>query len=235
MMMMSLSGSKNRFSTKLPQMLTTSSVCAAAFADNAFAGTDAEELKNFLIGFWNFRTGDVTSILLYTVAPIALPYLIFSKVREREETSFFYLPPALFRDGIVFASLFFSHSIDRASLTRTARLFLPGHLPLTVRGTKDGETDGNIRRRRMDRVYDQRWLDVKELTLVQVNVFVKAAEKGALDDELVGEFVKQQQLNEKWKQSTINVEDTRAAAATRRARAQAIIEAREEREKQESS
>ena len=79
---------KNRFS-KLPQMLTTSAVCAAAFADNAFAGTDAEELKNFLIGFWNFRTGDVTSILLYTVAPIALPYLIFSKVREREETSIF--------------------------------------------------------------------------------------------------------------------------------------------------
>ena len=79
---------KKRFS-KLPQMLTTSAVCAAAFADNAFAGTDAEELKNFLIGFWNFRTGDVTSILLYTVAPIALPYLIFSKVREREETSIF--------------------------------------------------------------------------------------------------------------------------------------------------
>ncbi len=81
----------------------------------------------------------------------------------------------------------------------------------------------------------ERGLDVKELTLVQVNVFVKAAEKGALDDELVGEFVKQQQLNEKWKLSTINVVDTRAAAATRRARAQAIIEAREEREKQESS
>ena len=83
---------KNRFS-KLPQMLTTSAVCAAAFADNAFAGTDAEELKNFLIGFWNFRTGDVTSILLYTVAPIALPYLIFSKVREREETSIFISRP----------------------------------------------------------------------------------------------------------------------------------------------
>ena len=80
---------KNLRFSKLPQMLTTSAVCAAAFADNAFAGTDAEELKNFLIGFWNFRTGDVTSILLYTVAPIALPYLIFSKVREREETSIF--------------------------------------------------------------------------------------------------------------------------------------------------
>ena len=76
-------GIQNRFAMKLPQMLTTSAVCAAAFADNAFAGTDAEELKNFLIGFWNFRTGDATSILLYTVAPIALPYLIFSKVRER--------------------------------------------------------------------------------------------------------------------------------------------------------
>lgn len=50
-------------------------------ADNAFAASaDAEELKQFLIGFWNFRTGDVTSILLYTVAPIALPYLIFSQV-----------------------------------------------------------------------------------------------------------------------------------------------------------
>ena len=50
--------------------------CAFAASANA----DAEELKQFLIGFWNFRTGDVTSILLYTVAPIALPYLIFSQV-----------------------------------------------------------------------------------------------------------------------------------------------------------
>jgi len=164
-------------------MLTTSAVCAAAFADNAFAGTDAEELKNFLIGFWNFRTGDVTSILLYTVAPIALPYLIFSKLGEQK--------------------------MEKQMATL--------------------EEGGWIE------YMTERGLDVKELTLVQVNVFVKAAEQGALDDELVGEFVKQQQLNEKWKQSTINVEDTRAAAATRRARAQAIIEAREEREKQESS
>jgi len=67
-------------------MLTASAfVSATLFAENAFAaGPDAEELKQFLIGFWNFRTGDVTSILLYTVAPIALPYLIFSQVRERE-------------------------------------------------------------------------------------------------------------------------------------------------------
>ena len=67
-------------------MLTASAfVSATLFAENAFAaGPDAEELKQFLIGFWNFRTGDVTSILLYTVAPIALPYLIFSQVREKE-------------------------------------------------------------------------------------------------------------------------------------------------------
>jgi hypothetical protein len=71
---------------KLPEMLTASAfVSATLFAENAFAaGPDAEELKQFLIGFWNFRTGDVTSILLYTVAPIALPYLIFSQVRERK-------------------------------------------------------------------------------------------------------------------------------------------------------
>lgn len=70
-------------------MLTASAfVSATLFAENAFAaGPDAEELKQFLIGFWNFRTGDVTSILLYTVAPIALPYLIFSQVRERENLS----------------------------------------------------------------------------------------------------------------------------------------------------
>jgi len=75
---------------KLPEMLTASAfVSATLFAENAFAaGPDAEELKQFLIGFWNFRTGDVTSILLYTVAPIALPYLIFSQVRERERISF---------------------------------------------------------------------------------------------------------------------------------------------------
>ena len=71
---------------KLPEILTASAfVSATLFAENAFAaGPDAEELKQFLIGFWNFRTGDVTSILLYTVAPIALPYLIFSQVREKE-------------------------------------------------------------------------------------------------------------------------------------------------------
>ena len=106
---------KNLRFSKLPQMLTTSAVCAAAFADNAFAGTDAEELKNFLIGFWNFRTGDVTSILLYTVAPIALPYLIFSKVREREETSIFISRRLSFVVTVLFLHLSFSltRSIER--------------------------------------------------------------------------------------------------------------------------
>ena len=228
---------KNRFSTKLPQMLTTSSVCAAAFADNAFAGTDAEELKNFLIGFWNFRTGDVTSILLYTVAPIALPYLIFSKVREREETSIFISRrPVLSFVTVLFLHLSFSltRSIER-------RLHAPHvSFSLAISLSQLGEQKMEKQMATLEEggwieYMTERGLDVKELTLVQVNVFVKAAEKGALDDELVGEFVKQQQLNEKWKQSTINVEDTRAAAAARRARAQAIIEAREEREKQESS
>ncbi len=88
----SISNNNNNNNTlrKLPEMLTASAfVSATLFAENAFAaGPDAEELKQFLIGFWNFRTGDVTSILLYTVAPIALPYLIFSQVRERERISF---------------------------------------------------------------------------------------------------------------------------------------------------
>ena len=61
---------KNRFSTKLPSQVDDVVGVRGRVRDNAFAGTDAEELKNFLIGFWNFRTGDVTSILLYTVAPI---------------------------------------------------------------------------------------------------------------------------------------------------------------------
>jgi len=81
----------------------------------------------------------------------------------------------------------------------------------------------------------ERELDVNILTLVQINAFVAAAEKGVLDDAMVAEFVRQLKLNEQWKKSTINVDDPRAAAATRRARAEAILEAREERAKQESS
>ncbi len=60
----------------------------------------------------------------------------------------------------------------------------------------------------------ERELDVNILTLVQINAFVTAAEKGVLDDAMVAEFVRQLKLNEQWKKSTINVEDPRAAAAT---------------------
>ena len=83
---------KSSFSSSIQNTFSSSASLVKAFSlstssfflfqtENAFAASaDAEELKQFLIGFWNFRTGDVTSILLYTVAPIALPYLIFSQV-----------------------------------------------------------------------------------------------------------------------------------------------------------
>ena len=83
---------KSSFSSSIQNTFSSSASLIKAFSlstssfflfqtENAFAASaDAEELKQFLIGFWNFRTGDVTSILLYTVAPIALPYLIFSQV-----------------------------------------------------------------------------------------------------------------------------------------------------------
>ncbi|CAL6389662.1 unnamed protein product [Bathycoccus prasinos] len=152
--------------------------------ENAFAASaDAEELKQFLIGFWNFRTGDVTSILLYTVAPIALPYLIFSQLTKQKQEKQIEI-------------------LEQGGWVEFMR---------------------------------ERELDVNILTLVQINAFVAAAEKGVLDDAMVAEFVRQLKLNEQWKKSTINVEDPRAAAATRRARAEAILEAREERAKQESS
>ena len=120
--------SNNNINTlrKLPEMLTASAfVSATLFAENAFAaGPDAEELKQFLIGFWNFRTGDVTSILLYTVAPIALPYLIFSQVRERE------------RERISFACIwtflfFFSSFLLSSSSSSFVCLFLSfSHSPV---------------------------------------------------------------------------------------------------------
>ena len=82
---LSSSSIQNTFSSPKASSLVKAFSISTSFllfqADNAFAASaDTEELKQFLIGFWNFRTGDVTSILLYTVAPIALPYLIFSQV-----------------------------------------------------------------------------------------------------------------------------------------------------------
>ena len=41
----------------------------------------------------------------------------------------------------------------------------------------------------------ERELDVNILTLVQINAFVAAAEKGVLDDAMVAEFVRQLKLN----------------------------------------
>ena len=118
----------------------------------------------------------MTSILLYTVAPIALPYLIFSKVREREETSNFYLPAALFRGGFLHLSFL---SLDRSSVAYTHRTSLsPRPSPLTVRGTKDGETDGNIRRRRMDRYMTEPVGREKELTLSKSTCSSRQRKKG---------------------------------------------------------
>ncbi|CAL6393113.1 unnamed protein product [Bathycoccus prasinos] len=185
---LSSSSIQNTFSSPKASSLVKAFSISTSFllfqADNAFAASaDTEELKQFLIGFWNFRTGDVTSILLYTVAPIALPYLIFSQLTKQKQEKQIEI-------------------LEQGGWVEFMR---------------------------------ERELDVKILTLVQINAFVTAAEKGVLDDAMVAEFVRQLKLNEQWKKSTINVEDPRAAAATRRARAEAILEAREERAKQESS
>jgi aryl carrier-like protein len=67
------------------------------------------------------------------------------------------------------------------------------------------------------------------LTLVQLNAFAAAAEKDLLDDGMVTEFVRQLELNEKWKKSTIDVEDPRLAQATQRARAEKILAMKEAR------
>ncbi|CAL6379606.1 predicted protein [Bathycoccus prasinos] len=184
--------SSSSFSSSIQNTFSSASLKACSLStsfflfqtENAFAASaDAEELKQFLIGFWNFRTGDVTSILLYTVAPIALPYLIFSQLTKQKQEKQIEI-------------------LEQGGWVEFMR---------------------------------ERELDVNILTLVQINAFVAAAEKGVLDDAMVAEFVRQLKLNEQWKKSTINVEDPRAAAATRRARAEAILEAREERAKQESS
>jgi aryl carrier-like protein len=75
----------------------------------------------------------------------------------------------------------------------------------------------------------ERGLDADMLTLVQLNAFAAAAEKDLLDDGMVTEFVRQLELNEKWKKSTIDVEDPRLAQATQRARAEKILAMKEAR------
>jgi hypothetical protein len=86
----------------------------------------------------------------------------------------------------------------------------------------------------------ERGLDAKTLELTQLNAFVKAAERGLLDDAMVTEFVRKLQLSEQWKKSTIAIDDTRAEEAKKRARAEAILEAKRARgdfdaKKEESS
>jgi hypothetical protein len=75
----------------------------------------------------------------------------------------------------------------------------------------------------------ERGLDADILTLVQLNAFAAAAEKDLLDDGMVTEFVRQLELNETWKKSTIDVEDPRLAQATQRARAEKILAMKEAR------
>jgi len=72
----------------------------------------------------------------------------------------------------------------------------------------------------------ERGLEAEKLELPQLNAFVKAAEQGLLDDAMVQEFVRKLKLSEQWKKSTIAIEDNRAEEAKRRARAEAILEAK---------
>ena len=50
-----------------------------------------------------------------------------------------------------------------------------------------------------DKFMLERGLNIDVLALPQLNAFAAAAEKGLLDDEMVREFVRQLELNEKWK------------------------------------
>jgi len=176
---------KNNTNDEIVITRSSTQISLYAIATNFMIAKDAiakdqtsDDLKQFLVGFWNFRTGDVTSIILYTVLPIAIPYLIFSRL-QKDKTK---------------------EQIEKLE--------------------KGGWVEFML----------ERELDVNILTLVQINAFVQASEKGVLDDAMVLEFVRQLKLNEQWKKSTINVEDSRASAATRKARARAILEARIERD-----
>lgn len=81
----------------------------------------------------------------------------------------------------------------------------------------------------------ERELDATKLQLPQLNAFVKAADLGVLDDAMVREFVRKLKLSEQWKKSTIAIEDNRAEEAKKRARAEAILEAKMAREKEEAA
>ena len=91
-----------------------------------------------------------------------------------------------------------------------------------------------LREGKWDVFMAERGLDMEVLTLPQLNAYVAAADRDLLDDEMVREFVRQLELNEKWKKSTIDVEDPRLEAAKQRARAEKILAMKEERAAKEA-
>lgn len=145
--------------------------------------SQTDEVVGFLKAFLEFRTKDPTSFLLLTVAPILVPYAIFSVLVGKKE----------------------------------------------VRRKEELAAGG------WDKFMAERGLDIDTLKLPQLNAFAIAAEKDLLDDEMVREFVRQVELSEKWKKSTIDVADPRLENAKRRARAEKILALKEERAKQEAS
>jgi len=161
--------------------MTTVSAAGAARAD-------AREVEDYLLAFWKFRTADATSFLLYTVAPIMVPYAVFAVL------------------------------IKRKTEAQLEKLEGGGWIAFMA----------------------ARGLDAKTLELPQLNAFCKAADAGVLDDAMVTEFVRKLKLSEQWKKSTIAIDDTRAEEAKKRARAEAILEAKRargdfEKSKEESS
>ena len=161
--------------------MTTVSAAGAARAD-------AQEVQDYLLAFWKFRTADTTSFLLYTVAPIMVPYAVFAVL------------------------------IKRKTEAQLEKLEGGGWIAFMA----------------------ERGLDAKTLELPQLNAFCKAADAGVLDDAMVTEFVRKLKLSEQWKKSTIAIDDTRAEEAKKRARAEAILEAKRargdfEKSKEESS
>lgn len=89
-----------------------------------------------------------------------------------------------------------------------------------------------LREGKWDVFMSERGLDPESLTLRQLNAYVQAAEMDLLDEEMVAEFVRQREIDEKWAKSTVDVEDPRMEQAKLRARAEKIIAMKEERAKE---
>lgn len=176
-----------RGAMKMTMMDKVSVNAMTALMTISAAGTaqaaDVKEVEDFLIAFWKFRTADVSSFLLLTVAPILVPYLVFA------------------------------YFIKEKTAVQLEKLEQGGWIAFMA----------------------ERELDATTLKLPQLNAFVKAADLGVLDDAMVKEFVRQLKLSEQWKKSTIAIDDTRAEEAKKRARAEAILEAKLAREKEMSN